>query len=74
MEIHLVRTNIVRLKAPLNYHNMTEFVAFLAPVNQFIEKRKGFVWQLKDEQSRTATYIESPFKNEMMAMGIHRKT
>jgi hypothetical protein len=49
---------------------MKEFVDFLEPVNKFAEESKGFVWRLKDEEGRSASYLESPFKDEMMAINI----
>lgn len=49
---------------------MKEFTDFLEPVNQFAEESKGFVWRLKDDEGRSASYIESPFKDEMMAVNI----
>ena len=70
MRYHLAQANIARFKAPLGDPVMKEFVDFLEPVNRFAEESKGFVWRLKDEQGRPASYIQSPFKDEMMAVNI----
>lgn len=70
MRYHLAQANIARFKATLDDPIMKEFVDFLDPVNRFAEESPGFVWRLKDEQGRPASYIESPFKDEMMAVNI----
>jgi hypothetical protein len=70
MKHYLAQANIARFKAPLDSPVMKEFVAFLEPVNRFAEESKGFVWRLKDEEGRSASYIESPFNDEMMAVNI----
>lgn len=70
MEHYLAQANIARFKAPLTDPVMKEFVDFLEPVNRFAEESKGFVWRLKDEQGRSASYIESPFKDDMMAVNV----
>jgi len=67
---HLAQANIAKFRAKLNHPSMKEFVDFLEPVNRFAEESEGFVWRLKDEQGRSASYIESPFKDEMMAVNI----
>ncbi|WP_394974899.1 DUF3291 domain-containing protein [uncultured Croceitalea sp.] len=70
MKYHLAQANIARFKASLDNPKMKEFVDFLEPVNRFAEESKGFVWRLKDDDGRSASYIESPFKDEMMAINI----
>lgn len=70
MKHYLAQANIARFKAPLGSPLMKEFVDFLEPVNRFAEESKGFVWRLKDEEGRSASYIESPFNDEMMAVNI----
>jgi len=70
MEYHLAQANIARFKATLDDPVMKEFVDFLEPVNKFAEESPGFVWRLKDEEGRPASYLESPFKDEMMAVNI----
>jgi len=70
MKYHIAQANIARFKAKLDDPIMKEFVDFLEPLNQFAEESKGFVWRLKDEQGRSASYIESPFDDEMMAVNI----
>ena len=67
---HLAQANIARFRAPLSHPTMKEFVDFLEPVNKFAEESKGFVWRLKDEEGRSASYLESPFQDEMMAINI----
>lgn len=70
MKHHLAQANIARFKASLDNPIMKEFVDFLEPVNKFAEESPGFVWRLKDEEGRPASYIESPFKDEMMAVNL----
>lgn len=70
MNFHLAQANIARFKAKLDDPIMKEFVDFLEPVNRFAEESPGFLWRLKDEEGRSASYIESPFKDEMMAVNI----
>jgi len=70
MKYHLAQANIARFNASLDSPIMKEFVDFLEPVNKFAEESKGFVWRLKDDAGRSASYIESPFKDEMMAVNI----
>ncbi|MBT8188587.1 MAG: DUF3291 domain-containing protein [Croceitalea sp.] len=70
MEFHLAQANISRFNAPLDDPSMKEFVDFLEPVNTFAEESQGFVWRLKDDQGRSASYIESPFKDQMLAINI----
>ena len=67
---YLAQVNVARFKASLEDPIMKEFVDFLEPVNKFAEESPGFVWRLKDEQGRSASYIETPFKDEMMAVNI----
>lgn len=67
---HLAQANIARFKASLDSPVMKEFVDFLEPVNKFAEESSGFVWRLKDDQGRSASYIESPFNDEMMAVNV----
>lgn len=70
MKYHLAQANIARFKASLDNPIMKEFVDFLEPVNKLAEESKGFVWRLKDENGNSASYIASPFKDEMMAINI----
>ena len=70
MTYYLAQANIARFKADLDDPIMKEFVDFLGPVNQFAEESEGFVWRLKDDEGRPASYIQSPFKDEMMAVNI----
>ncbi len=64
MKYHLAQINIARFKAPLEDNRMKEFVDFLEPVNRFAEESEGFVWRLKDDDGRAASYIENPFDDE----------
>ncbi len=68
--LYLAQANIGRFKASLDSPVMKEFVDFLEPVNKFAEESKGFVWRLKDEEGRSSSFIESPFKDEMMAVNV----
>ena len=70
MEYYLAQANIAKFREKLDHPIMKEFVDFLEPVNRFAEESKGFVWRLKDEEGRSASYIESPFNDEMMAVNI----
>jgi len=64
MSYHLAQINISRFKAPLEDVSMKEFVDFLEPVNKLAEESQGFVWRLKDEKGRPASYLINPFENE----------
>ncbi len=70
MQYHLAQANISKFNAPLEAASMKEFVDFLEPVNRFAEESPGFVWRLKDGQGRSASYIETPFKEELLAINI----
>ncbi|KPM31146.1 Hypothetical protein I595_2410 [Croceitalea dokdonensis DOKDO 023] len=70
MTHNLAQANIARFKTSLDRPEMKEFIDFLAPVNKFAEESDGFIWRLTDEQGRSASYIESPFNDEMMAVNI----
>ncbi len=70
MEHHLAQANIARFKAHLDHPSMKEFVDFLEPVNRFAEASPGFIWRLTDADGRSASYIETPFKEEMMAVNL----
>lgn len=70
MRYHLAQANIARFKATLDHPIMKEFVDFLEPINRFAEESQGFVWRLKDDHGRSASYLESPFNDEMMAVNI----
>jgi len=67
---HLAQANIARFKAPLDHPSMKEFVDFLEPVNTFADESRGFVWRLKDDDGRSASFLESPFQDEMMAINV----
>ena len=67
---HLAQANISRINAPLDDPMMKEFVNFLEPVNKFGEESKSFVWRRRDDEGRSASYLQSPFKNEMTAINI----
>lgn len=70
MKYHLAQANIARFKAPLTDPLMKEFVDFLEPINKLAEESPGFIWRLKDDEGRSASYIQSPFQDEMMAVNI----
>lgn len=65
---YLAQANIARFNAPLTDPSMKEFVDFLEPVNAFAEESKGFIWRLKDDEGRSASFLESPFEDEMIAI------
>lgn len=67
---HLTQANVARFKAPLTDPVMKEFTDFLEPVNKLAEESPGFVWRLTDDDGRSASFIESPFKDEMMAINM----
>ena len=50
--------NIARLSAPLDHHDNAEFVAVLEAVNAIAEVSDGFIWRLKSDDERSATYVE----------------
>ena len=64
MKFHLAQINISRFKTSLEDSSMKEFVDFLEPVNKFAEESEGFVWRLKDEDGRPASYLINPFEGE----------
>jgi hypothetical protein len=68
--LHLAQANIARFKAPLDSALMKEFTDFLEPVNKLADESKGFVWRLTDKNGRSASYIESPFNDELMAINV----
>ncbi len=70
MEFHLAQANIAQFRATLDHPIMKEFVDFLEPVNKLAEESPGFVWRLKDDDGRSASYIESPFQDQMMAVNL----
>jgi len=70
MEYYLAQANIALFKAALDSPVMKEFVDFLEPVNKFAEESPGFVWRLTDDEGKSASYIKSPFKDEMMAINV----
>ena len=70
MTYHLAQANIATFRAKLDDPMMKEFVDFLEPVNKFAEESSGFVWRLKDDEGRSASYIESPFKEELLAINV----
>lgn len=67
---HLAQANIARFKAPLHSLVMKEFTDFLEPVNKLAEESDGFIWRLMDTEGRSASYIESPFNDEQIAINI----
>jgi len=70
MDFYLAQANIARFRASLDSTLMKEFVDFLEPVNKFAEESEGFIWRLTADDGKSASYIESPFKDEMMAINI----
>ncbi len=57
MDFHFAELNIATLLAPLDHADNTEFVADLEAVNQIAEVSDGFVWRLKDDDGRSASYV-----------------
>lgn len=55
---HFAELNIARLLAPLDHPDNAEFVAVLDSVNGIAEVSDGFVWRLKDDDGRSASYVE----------------
>lgn len=71
MNYHLAQINISRFKAPLEDYRMKEFVDFLEPVNKLAEESEGFIWRLKDEEGRPASYLVNPFEgDELLALNM----
>ncbi|GGG34898.1 hypothetical protein GCM10011414_00400 [Croceivirga lutea] len=70
MKHHLAQANIARFKASLDDPIMKEFVDFIGPINKLAEESPGFVWRLKDDEGRSSSYIESPFRDEMLAINL----
>jgi hypothetical protein len=59
MAFHLAELNIARLTHPMDHPENGEFVAVLEAVNQLAEVYDGFVWRLKDDDGRSASYVEA---------------
>jgi Domain of unknown function (DUF3291) len=57
MSFHLAELNIATLLAPLDHHDNAEFVSVLEAVNAIGEASDGFVWRLKDDGGRSASYV-----------------
>lgn len=66
----LAQFNVSRLLAPLDAPEMSEFVAFLAPVNAFAEQSPGFLWRLKDADGGASSYLPSPYPDPMMITNL----
>lgn len=54
---HFAELNIARLHQPLDHIDNAEFVAVLDAVNNIAEVSDGFVWRLKDDDGRSASYV-----------------
>jgi hypothetical protein len=57
MEFHFAELNIATLLAPLEHPDNLEFVSVLEAVNRIAEVSDGFVWRLKDDEGRSASYV-----------------
>jgi hypothetical protein len=57
MRFHFAELNIARLLHPLDHTENAEFVAVLDAVNAIAEVSGGFVWRLKDDDGRSASYV-----------------
>jgi heme-degrading monooxygenase HmoA len=57
MKFHFAELNIARLLQPLDHADNAEFVAVLDAVNAIAEVSDGFVWRLKDDDGRSASYV-----------------
>ena len=68
---YLAQANIARIKASLDNPLMIEFTDFLEPVNKLAEESESFIWRQTDTVGKSALYIESPYKNELMAININ---
>jgi hypothetical protein len=55
----LANFNIARLLAPLDAAENREFTAALEPVNALAEVSDGFLWRLKADDGRSASYVET---------------
>lgn len=55
---HLAEYNIARLHRPLDAVENAEFASVLEAVNQIAEVSPGFVWRLKGDDERSASYVE----------------
>jgi hypothetical protein len=54
---HLTEFNIARLSEPLDAPANAEFAAVLEAVNLIAEVSPGFVWRLKDDAGRSASFV-----------------
>ena len=67
---YLVQANIAHFKASLDNPVMKEFTDFLEPVNKLAEESKRFIRRLTDTDGKSASYIASPFKNELTTINV----
>ncbi|MDX2007905.1 MAG: DUF3291 domain-containing protein [Meiothermus sp.] len=66
MAHHLAQINLARLAFPLDDPRMEEFVRALEPINQIAELTPGFVWRLKSDDGRSATYAAHAFDPDII--------
>ena len=66
MAFHLAQINIARLRFGLEDERMAEFVAVLEPINRIAEITPGFVWRLKSDDGRSATYAAHAFDPDVI--------
>ncbi len=58
MAFQLAQVNIARLQAPIDSHQLRDFVAQLDPVNASADTAPGFVWRLRTEEGN-ATAVQA---------------
>ena len=60
----LAQLNIAKMKVPLEFPSMKDFVDNLDRINTLAEQSPGFVWRLKDEDGNATTL--RPFGDEFL--------
>ena len=64
----LAQCNVARRVAPLDSPVLADFVAALAPINEFADRAPGFIWRLQTEDG-DATAIRA-FDDEMLIVNM----
>lgn len=69
MKYQLAQINIAKLLKPIDHPQIADFVNQLDEINALAEESNGFVWRLKDEDSKDATSID-PFDDASLIVNM----
>jgi hypothetical protein len=65
---NVVQLNVARLRSPLDSPELSDFVAWLEPINAIADHSPGFVWRLQtDEGNATSIRV---FDDDMMIVNM----